>query len=134
MVANKELSDKDYVSLEAAKALKGIGYNVPTHTHYHIRDDKVYVGLSSNPEHWGCEYENVIDRPILQKAKEYLRDVRCVSLRISKSLLTGQWFYDYLDLVDGSYLDSDDYYDDYNDAVNAGICEICNYIKMDSRH
>lgn len=40
----------------------------------------------------------------------------------------------YLDLVDGSYLDSDDYYDDYNDAVNAGICEICNYIKMDSRH
>ena len=93
MVANKELSDKDYVSLEAAKALKGIGYNVPTHTHFHIRDDKVYVGLSSNPEHWGDEYENMIDRPILQKAKEYLRDVRCVSLRISKSLLTGQWFY-----------------------------------------
>lgn len=62
MVANKELSDKDYVSLEAAKALKGIGYNVPTHTHYHIRDDKVYVGLSSNPEHWGCEYEKC-DRP-----------------------------------------------------------------------
>lgn len=92
------------------------------------------MGLSSNPEHWGSEYENMIDRPILQKAKEYLRDVRCVSLRISKSLLTGQWFYDYLDLVDGSYLDSDDYYDDYNDAVNAGICEICNYIKMDSRH
>lgn len=58
----------------------------------------------------------------------------CVSLRINKSLLKGQWFYDYLDLVDGSYLDSDDYYDDYNKAINDGICEICNYIKQDSRH
>lgn len=134
MVANKELSEKDYVSLKAAKALKSIGYNVPTHTHYHIRDDKVYIGLSSNPEHWGNDYENIIDRPILQKAVEYLRDVRYVSLRINQSLIRGKWFYDYLDLVDGSYLDGDDHYDDYNDAINNGICEICNYIKMDDRH
>jgi len=133
MITNKELEDKDYVNLDAAKALKEIGYNIPTHTRYHVRNGQTTIGISSKPESW-LEYEDVFDRPILQKAVEYLREKRCVSLRINKSLLKGQWFYDYLDLVDGSYLDSDDYYDDYNKAINDGICEICNYIKQDSRH
>lgn len=133
MITNKELEDKDYITLETAKALKEIGYNIPTNSHYHIRNGQTTISISSLPES-SLDYENVFDRPILQKAVEYLREVRYVSLRISKSLLKGQWFYDYLDLVDGSYLDSDDYYEDYNEAVNKGICEICNYIKLDSRH
>lgn len=133
MTANKELEDKDYVNLDATKALKDIGYNVPTHTHYNIRNGRTTISISSQPES-SYDYENVIDRPILQKAVEYLRNKRWVSLRISKSLLNGKWFYDCLDLVDGSYFDSDDYYDDYNEAENDGICDICNYIKMDNRH
>lgn len=39
MITNKELSDNDYVSLDAGLALKRIGYDIPVHTHYHIRDN-----------------------------------------------------------------------------------------------
>lgn len=128
MVANKELSDGDYVNLKAAKALKSIGYNFPSYTHYLIHNGKVSVSMSSNAESW-LDYENVIDRPILQKAVEWLRKNHKVSLRISYAEATEDWFYDYLDLSDGNYTDGDDYYCEYNDAVNAGICEICAYIK-----
>lgn len=130
---NKELQESDYVNKDAAIALKQIGFNLPTHTHYHIRNGKTSISVSSNPETW-IDYPNIIDRPILQKAVEWLREVRHVSLRPSLLMVSGKWFYDYLDLIDGSYMDSDDSYEKYNDAVNAGIIEICEYIKSDSRH
>ncbi len=130
---NKELQDSDYVSLDAAIALKSIGFNLPTHTHYYVRNGKVMVSVFSSPKTWN-DCEKVHDRPILQKAVEWLRETRNVSLRVSLLLLSGKWFFDYLDLVDGSYFDSDDHYETYNEALNAGICEICEYIKLDGRH
>lgn len=121
---NKDLSIYDYVSLEAAKALKSIGFNLPTHTHY----GRHGINTTSDPESW-LDNDLVIDRPILQKAVEWLRETQRVSLRINWSESNEDWFYDYLDLSDGSYMDSDDYYTDYNEAVNVGICEICEYIR-----
>lgn len=128
---NKELQESDYVSKDAAIALKEIGFNLPTHTYYRTCNGNVGVALSS--EIWN-EKDGVVSRPIIQKAVEWLREVRHVSLRPSFLLVSGKWFYDYLDLIDGSYMDGDDRYEKYNDAVNAGIIEICEYIKSDSRH
>lgn len=128
---NKEFQESDYVSRDAAIALKEIGFNLPTHTYYRVCNGNIGVALS--PEIWN-ENKGVVSRPIIQKAVEWLREVRTVSLRVSLLLISGKWFYDYLDLVDGSYIDGDGKYEKYNDAVNAGIIEICKYIKLDGRH
>lgn len=137
MIANNELCDGDYVSLDAARALKRIGFDVPTHTHYHWRDaeGKVYVSRTSNPETWK-DYDCMVDRPILQKALEWLREKHHVSLRINYAMSQRGWFFDYLDLEDGSYDDSTstydnafDYYENYNEAVNDGIIAICAHIQ-----
>ncbi len=129
MITNKELSDNDYVSLDAGLALKRIGYDIPVHTHYHIRDNVSTISITSNAESW-LEYESVIDRPILQKALEWLREKHKVNLRVSKSPTSEKWFFDFLDLKTGYYEDSNDIFeeDNYNAAINKGIIAICIYI------
>ena len=137
MIANKDLRDSDYVILDAAWALKNIGFDVPTHTHYfwHEREGTHYINLTSNPEFWQGS-DSMINRPILQKAVEWLRDKRNVSLRINYSMAQKKWFFDYLDMEDGSYDDSTStyeedfgYFDTYNEAVNQGIIAICIHIQ-----
>lgn len=117
-MTNNELVDDDFVSKKAAVALSKVGYDAPLHTHY-------LVGMG-----------DMVCRPILQKAVEWLRERHNISLRINYAMKTRNWFFDYLNMADGSYDDStsiyDDttgYYDSYNDAVNAGIIAICEYIK-----
>lgn len=117
-MANNELTDDDFVSKKAAVALNMVGYDAPMHTHH-------LIGMG-----------DMVCRPILQKAVEWLRERCHISLRINYTMQTHKWFFDYLNMKDGSYDDStstyDDktgYYDSYNDAVNAGIVSICGYIK-----
>ena len=137
MIANKDLIDGDYVNEEAALALSRVGYDVPTHTHYTGYKGYGNVSLTSSPEKL-TGVGSIVDRPILQKAVEWLRERCHISLRINYTMQTLKWFFDYLNMKDGSYDDStstyDDktgYYDSYNDAVNAGIVAICEYIKDD---
>lgn len=135
IIANKDLVSGDYVNLDAAIALSKVGYDVPTHTHYTGYKGYGSVSLTSNAEKL-TGVGSIIDRPILQKAVEWLRERHNISLRINYAMQTHKWFFDYLNMEDGSYDDStstyDDttgYYDSYNDAVNAGIVAICEYIK-----
>lgn len=135
IIANKDLVSGDYVNLDAALALSKVGYDIPTHTHYTGYKDYGNVSLTSNAEKL-TGVGSIIDRPILQKAVEWLRERHNISLRINYAMQTHKWFFDYLNMEDGSYDDStstyDDttgYYDSYNDAVNAGIVAICEYIK-----
>ena len=135
IIANKDLVNGDYVNLDAALALSKVGYDVPTHTHYTRYKGYGNVSLTSSPERL-TGVANMLDRPILQKAMEWLRERRHISLRINYAMHTHKWFFDYLNMKDGSYDDStstyDDktgYYDSYNDAVNAGIVAICEHIK-----
>ena len=137
IIANKDLVSGDYVNLDAAIALSKVGYDVPTHTHYTGYKGYGNVSLTSSPERL-TGIANMLDRPILQKAVEWLRERCHISLRINYVMQTRKWFFDYLNMKDGSYNDStsayDDttgYYDGYNDAVNAGIVAICGYIKDD---
>lgn len=135
MIANKDLVNSDYVNFDAALALSKVDYDIPTHTHYTGYKDYGNVSLTSNAEKL-TGVGSIIDRPILQKAVEWLRERHNISLRINYAMQTHKWFFDYLNMEDGSYDDStstyDDttgYYDSYNDAVNAGIVAICEYIK-----
>lgn len=135
MIANKDLVNSDYVNFDAALALSKVGYDIPTHTHYTGYKDYGNVSLTSNAEKL-TGVGSIIDRPILQKAVEWLRERHNISLRINYAMQTHKWFFDYLNMEDGSYDDSTSTYDDttgdydsYNDAVNAGIVAICEYIK-----
>ena len=60
-MTNNELVDDDFVSKKAAVALNKVGYDAPLHTHY-------LVGMG-----------DMVCRPILQKAVEWLRERHNIS-------------------------------------------------------
>lgn len=133
MMANNGLTDGDYVNAEAAIALMHVGYESSIDScSSNYRGQRLSYVTEKVPGTGGC----MVSRPLLQKAVEWLREHHKVSLRVNYSReKRNKYFFDYLDMEDGNYNDStvwfDDsvgYYDSYNEAVNAGIVAICEYI------
>lgn len=106
--------NSDYVTYDAAEALYEAGFDLPVDG---------FLIITDKP--W-----KTMPRPLLQQAEWWLRRKAYVSIRINATPSRKTWFWDMLDLTDGSYDDSaGNYYDEYEEAQNAAIIAACKYIK-----
>ena len=130
------LSDKSYVTFEVARRLKAIGFDEPVQTFYSVSSDRsrVWCGVSSSSENHN-DADRHYSRPLLQEALFWFLNVHNISLRINhaESLYKRRWFFDCLNLNNGDYCDDDDYHTEYEDAINAGISAMCEYLSNNAK-
>lgn len=121
------MNTEDYVSYEQAKKLKELGFDWRTIWYYEFEeptDDEAvlnytasYNGLNNNM------FDDNYSAPTLAEAAKWLREIHKLSIRINYSQTHKNWFFDILNLDDGSYTDSDidEYYSTYEKALSAGL-------------
>lgn len=109
---------EDYISFEVAKLLKEKGFNEPTMSFY--RGDKLIWQQARYPE-------TDIQRPTLQMALKWLREVHNIFIQIDFAVLTKGFFeynYDIYNMRNGCIIASSpfgDNYETYEEAIEAAL-------------
>lgn len=127
-----------FLTYEQAEQIKALGYDEPTYFFYSkevVEDGTpivVHKGFSMTTTNSLMEQigSTQISAPTQAQAAKWLREKGC-SVRVNYSQSYGDWFYDILNLNDGSYYDAEEYYDTYEEAMSEGINDILEQMKAE---
>lgn len=123
--------EEQFVSFDTAKMLKEAGFNVPCNSYY--SNDCIITAFAEGNFN---EYEPDISRPTQALAARWLREVHRIVVDatfIPPSTDGNAWRYFIGEMDDmvwnGDYVPSDEFYETYEEALEAGLQEAIKLIK-----
>lgn len=137
------MDNQDFVSYPLAKLLKECGFDEPCECYYtngyandslddlsrvvKFHRDRLYNHNMVVSAEGAC-----YSAPTLWQTQKWLREKHHISIRISYVMDAKKWFYDWLNLEDGSYDCSDDDSETYEQALQEGIKAALELIKHEN--
>ena len=120
---------EQFVSFDTAKMLKEAGFDVPCFNQYTERGTIWHCDCPENFNKSQC----VTSCPTQALAAKWLREVHHYAVCVWYSAEHKKWFYAHGNLdntmFDEEYSISDFIYDSYEQALEAGLCEVIKLIK-----
>lgn len=133
--------EESYVSFDTAKLLKEAGFDVPCNSYYELEDGEVVRKDSIGSSDYNAYEDTVCSRPTQALAARWLREVN--GIHVSSNIFMDSandadgktvdewtfWSYDLFDNSGRIIEESDDRYDSYEEALEAGLKHSLELIK-----
>ena len=133
--------EESYVRFDTARMLKEAGFDVPCKTYYEIEDGEVVRKDGVSKHDYNGMEDAVCSRPTQALAARWLRELN--GIHVSSNIFMDSandadgktvdewtfWSYDLFDNSGRIIEESDDRYDSYEEALEAGLQEAIKLIK-----